>query len=138
MVARWTVSPSSINILYNGEKNQVVLPGGILQQPFFDVTFPRAINFGSMGLFFGHELAHGFDADGRLYDCDGNKRQWLLKNDIIERQNERFECFVNQYSSYSMNGHPIFGTWTLSKLFLLYLLFKAHTHHKTGILVLIF
>ena len=90
------------------------MPSGILQQPFFDASFRPAINFGSIGQFMGHEVAHGFFGLGQFYNINGNLRQWL-KNETIQRFEIRAECFVRQYSNYAINGHPIDGKITLSK-----------------------
>lgn len=34
------------------------------------------VNFCRMGAVLGHEMTHGFDSGGRLFDADGNMRDW--------------------------------------------------------------
>ncbi|VIO94277.1 Uncharacterized protein BM_BM7419 [Brugia malayi] len=55
-------APASIvNAFYSSLKNAIVFPAAILQAPFFDRTFPKAMNFGGIGSVIGHEIIHGFD-----------------------------------------------------------------------------
>ena len=32
-----------------------------MQSPFFNVKYPKSINYGAMGVVMGHELSHAFD-----------------------------------------------------------------------------
>ena len=62
----------------------------------------RALNYGSIGTILGHELTHGFDDSGRMFDKNGNLRQWWSNETISEYVN-RTECFVDQYSQYYLS-----------------------------------
>ena len=55
------MTPPTINAYYAPTKNQIVFPAGILQTPFFSHSYPRAVNFGGMGVVMGHEVSHAFD-----------------------------------------------------------------------------
>lgn len=63
------------------------------------------MNYGSIGSILGHELTHGFDDNGRMFDRNGNMIQWWSNNTINEYIN-RTDCFVKQYNSYYL---PIIG-----------------------------
>lgn len=52
-----------------------------------------------MGTIIGHELTHGFDGDGRMYDKHGKKRKWW-KNMMITEFRNKAKCFVEQYSKF--------------------------------------
>ena len=48
-----------VNIIYGCPL--LVFPAGIMQSPFFNVKYPKSINYGAMGVVMGHELSHAFD-----------------------------------------------------------------------------
>ncbi len=112
---RWTATFPN-DIYYQPIMNQIVIPIGFLGQPLFDVTFPFAFNFGSVGRAIGHEVAHGFVGDNLLFDPKGNYRLWL-NNATMGRITESGECFVRQYSSYVLYGYRINGQMTLGNYF---------------------
>jgi putative endopeptidase len=47
----------------------------------------------------GHEIAHGFENDGRLYDAEGKKVDWWTSKDAATF-NERVESVVEQYNAF--------------------------------------
>lgn len=59
----------------------------------------RALNYGAIGSILGHELTHGFDNTGRLFDKDGNMKQWWT-NDTINSYRFIASCFIDQYNEY--------------------------------------
>lgn len=81
----------------------IVFPAGILQAPFYDINYPKSLNFGAMGVVMGHELTHAFDDQGREYDKEGNLHKWWL-NSTSWNFVERIQCFIDQYSNYSIEG----------------------------------
>jgi len=50
----------------------------ILNPPFFDISNPDYLNYGSIGTLLGHELTHAFDSDGRYYDANGEENNWVF------------------------------------------------------------
>lgn len=50
----------------------------------------------------GHELTHGFDDKGRLFDRDGNLNRWWSEA-AIDRFHERANCLISQYGNYRMS-----------------------------------
>lgn len=50
----------------------------------------------------GHELTHGFDDKGRLFDHDGNLNRWWSEP-AIEVFHQRASCLISQYGGYKMN-----------------------------------
>ncbi len=77
----WGMTPPTINAYYNPAFNEIVFPAGILQYPFFDETADDAVNYGGIGGVIGHEMTHGFDDQGRLYNAEGNLSNWWSSAD---------------------------------------------------------
>jgi putative endopeptidase len=83
----WDIPPSTVNAFYSINFNQIIFPAGILQPPFFDLHGSDAMNYGAIGAIIGHELTHGFDDRGSLFDAQGNLRKWWQPAD-----RKRFEA----------------------------------------------
>lgn len=77
----WIDSPFIVNAYYYSDKNMLMIPAGSLRPPFFDRRRSLAWNLGGIGSVIGHEISHGFDDDGRLYDARGYSKNWWLPQD---------------------------------------------------------
>ena len=94
------MTPPTVNAYYDPSLNEIVLPAGQLQPPFFKATFHPAINFGAIGGgTIGHEMTHGFDDEGSQFDADGNLRDWWSKS-TSAKFHEATRCVVDQYARY--------------------------------------
>lgn len=82
----WFLPPYSINAYYNPTGNEIVIPAGILQEPFFSESGTKLQNIAGLGVIVGHELAHAFDDQGRLFDWDGRRWEWSSRG-FAERWN---------------------------------------------------
>ena len=49
----------------------MTVPAGTLQGAYLSFKRPMYLNFGAIGETIGHEITHGFDNDGAMYDEDG-------------------------------------------------------------------
>lgn len=93
----WLMTPQTVNAYYNPTTNEICFPAGILQPPFFDMNADDAFNYGAIGVVIGHEMTHGFDDQGRLYDKDGNLKDWWTKADA-ENFKKRSDVMVNFFN----------------------------------------
>ncbi|CAM5999522.1 unnamed protein product, partial [Sphagnum balticum] len=79
------------------------LPIAYMQPPIFSRTYPHSLNYGSIGFAIGHELVHGFGDMGRRFNLNGILVNWWTPTSE-RRFIERANCFVRQYSAYTVNG----------------------------------
>jgi predicted metalloendopeptidase len=77
----------------------ITFPAAILQPPLFDPQSDDGANFGAIGAIIGHELAHGFDDQGRKFDGEGNLHDWWPAEDGKEFD-KREQCVADEYSGF--------------------------------------
>ena len=95
--SEWGMTPQTVNAYYNPTTNEICFPAAILQPPFFNIDADDAINYGAIGVVIGHEMTHGFDDQGRLYDAEGNMTNWWTAEDEAKFK-EKTAVLVKQYS----------------------------------------
>ena len=77
----WGMTPQTVNAYYNPTTNEICFPAGILQPPFYNPDADDAVNYGAIGVVISHEMTHGFDDQGRLFDKNGNMNNWWTEAD---------------------------------------------------------
>ena len=110
----WGMTPQTVNAYYNPTTNEICFPAAILQPPFFDVNADDATNYGAIGVVIGHEMTHGFDDQGRMFDQAGNMVDWWTEGDAARFQ-EAAEKLAAQFDKIVLvkdlhaNGHLTLG-----------------------------
>jgi putative endopeptidase len=102
----WDMTPPTINADYDDSTNSINIPAGILQPPFFDPSYDDAVNYGELGATVGHEMTHGFDNTGRLFDASGNLHNWWTPIDASSFKAHAAQI-VAQYAAYE----PLAGVY---------------------------
>ena len=111
----WDMNAYTVNAYYNPSKNEIVIPAGIFQPPFFDKAIDQAANYGGIGGVIGHEMTHGFDDQGSKYDKHGNLSEWWTKDDR-KRFNSRSAKVASLYGSMdALPGIKVNGKLTLGE-----------------------
>jgi predicted metalloendopeptidase len=111
----WLMPPQLVNAYYMPPMNEIAFPAAILQPPFFDPAADDAVNFGGIGSVIGHELTHGFDDQGSLFDAKGNISQWWTKEDK-EKFDAKAAHLAEQFDAYEpLPGTHINGKLTLGE-----------------------
>lgn len=96
--SEWGMTPQTVNAYYNPTTNEICFPAAILQPPFFNADADDAVNYGAIGVVIGHEMTHGFDDQGRLFDKDGNMNNWWTAEDEAKFK-AKTAVLVDQYSA---------------------------------------
>lgn len=97
------------NARYYANQNNIHLPAGISQHPLFFAGSPSYLTYGGIGMIAGHEITHGFDINGRLWDNNRRYKEWWDPASSAAFNN-RTQCFVNQFSAIPVvnaAGHPV-------------------------------
>jgi putative endopeptidase len=73
----------TVNAFYNNVKNEFILPNAILQKPFLDLDKDISYNLAYIGFIIAHEMVHGFDTEGCLFDKTGTFNYWWTDKDKV-------------------------------------------------------
>ncbi|OGG59335.1 hypothetical protein A3C89_02405 [Candidatus Kaiserbacteria bacterium RIFCSPHIGHO2_02_FULL_50_50] len=110
----WFMPPHMVNAYFSPNMNEIVFPAAILQDPFFDHEGDNAINYGAIGVVIGHEMTHGFDNQGALFDGDGNYKNWWTAEDK-KRFDKKAAVLVKQFNNFRVHGQRVNGKLTLGE-----------------------
>ena len=98
-IDEWPMRPYTINACFSPiYPVEICFPAGILQPPFFDSNASDAENLGSIGVIIGHEMTHGFDRNGRMFDKYGNMINWWTEEDEKHFTSELVEPMIKHFS----------------------------------------
>lgn len=99
--SEWTMTPQTYNAYYNPSNNEIVLPAAIFTVPGqADADLDDAVVYGYVGAStIGHEITHGFDDEGRMFDAIGNLSDWWTPEDAQKFQ-AAGEVMVRQFNAY--------------------------------------
>lgn len=112
----WDMTPQTYNAYYDGSKVEIVLPAAAFLIPGVpDSLIDDAILYSYAGAStIGHEITHGFDDEGRLYDADGNLRPWWTAADSAQFA-QRSRLLVEQFDQYKVGDLRVRGFATLGE-----------------------
>jgi putative endopeptidase len=110
----WDSSCFIINAYYFQERNELCLPVGILQPPFFSTEASFISNLAGIGTTIAHEISHAFDEDGHYFDEFGNLSPWW--NSIeIELYKQKTQRIITIFDNEKYKGMYVDGENTLSE-----------------------
>ena len=112
--AIWGNSCYEVNAYYYAELNELSVPMGFLQAPFFSLHQNFIENLAGLGNVIAHEISHGFDEEGRKFDEKGNNFPWWTATDI-ELYKNRTRALINEFDKQTVKGVQINGELTLGE-----------------------
>jgi putative endopeptidase len=113
--SKWSTSVYTVNAFYNSANNDITLPAGILQAPFYDINAKPEANLGGIGVTIGHEISHAFDNNGAAFDENGNANNWWTEEDF-KKFEEKCQRLVEFYTGIEIvPGVTSNGLLTLSE-----------------------
>jgi predicted metalloendopeptidase len=111
----WDESVFAVNAYYFSIGNEIVIPSGSLEWPFYDESDKLiGLNYGGLGAILGHEMTHGFDEDGKEYDPDGFRKRWWSQADI-RAYATKAEGLISLFNKQKIFGYHVNGSLTLSE-----------------------
>ncbi len=113
--SEWAMLPQTVNAMNVPLENRLVFPAAILQPPFFDGAADDAVNYGAIGAVIGHEISHGFDNAGALFDETGKLHNWWTAEDL-KQFNAAGDALAAQFTAYApFPGVHVNGRLTLGE-----------------------
>lgn len=110
----WDNACYDVNAYYYTELNLLNIPLGFLEAPFFSLEQSFVQNLAGVGNIMAHEMAHGFDEEGRKFDENGNYKPWWVSSDI-ELYNSKTRQLVNFFDKEQYFGLKVSGELTLGE-----------------------
>jgi len=95
----WPINPQVPGAVIMFSPNAEFFSAAILQPPYFDGEGDSASNYGSAGAGMAHEISHGFDELGNIYDARGRLGDWWTAEDRARYRKEG-EKLVEQFNGY--------------------------------------
>merc|ERR1719341_2860953 len=93
------------NAYYFPLRNEITILTGLVHGFFgigLDFDIPAGLLYGGFRTL-GHEMVHGFDNIGRLFDKDGLRFDWWTRPSEKKEYDERTQRLVEQYQNFSIS-----------------------------------
>lgn len=110
----WSTNSFTVDAYYYAQINKIVLPAGILQEPFYSRNYSFIKNLSRIGFLIAHEISHAFDSEGSSFNKYGNYEKWLPDKDInyFEQLSVQIK---RKYEGQQISEYFIDGDLTLSE-----------------------
>lgn len=110
-------SVSAVNAFYYPYCNSVFVLPNIILPPFYDESQSDAMLYALVAVF-GHEITHGFDDEGALFDAVGRFKNWWTVSDQMafkEKTDLLVDCYNHLPLFVDSDGYHVNGEQTLGE-----------------------
>ncbi|XP_042234550.1 neprilysin-2-like [Homarus americanus] len=90
----FTVQPFIVNAFHMQSTNTIVFPEAFFQPPYYLTRGPEYMNYGSAATAMAHEIFHGMDFTGMLFDARGELTR-PFSDKTRQKLNETADCYHN-------------------------------------------
>jgi predicted metalloendopeptidase len=114
VIQRFGAPLTTVNAYYSPSTNTITVFAGIIRKPFYSRRYSPAAQYASLGMIVGHELSHGLDPTGRLFDESGSLTKWWTDADMAEFD-RRAQCVIDEYGPPAGCQNANYGKQTLGE-----------------------
>lgn len=82
----WSGAPMDVTFGYDASSNLIYMPAGVLQPPLYSPHYPRAVNYGTVGVMIAREMAQAFNAPDLQSVSDKKICPKITLDDYYERK----------------------------------------------------
>lgn len=82
------LSSLETNAYHLHQRNYMMILAGITNDFTFDIDAEPEVNLARLGTIIGHEMTHGFDSEGHMYNKDGWYEKFLNKDEALINDND--------------------------------------------------
>ena len=99
-------STTQTNAFYNPVTNGIYICAGICEEDTYSPNMTYEEKLAGLCSIVGHEITHGFDKNGSLYDKDGMKNTWLPYEDqyAFSDLNDKVSAYYSTLTPYPGSG----------------------------------
>lgn len=99
-------STTQTNAFYDPSTNGIFICAGICEPNSYSPDMSYEEKLAGLGTIIGHEITHGFDRNGALYDKDGMTNSWMPYEDQIAFSdlNDKVAAYYSSLSPYPGSG----------------------------------
>lgn len=111
----WRISVMEPMAYNTASKNEIGFCAGLIFPPEFYENGDDAVNYGAIGSVIGHEIIHFFDNEGKMYDRNGNLKNWWTAKDS-EEYKKKTQVLIDQFNKMTvLDSIHINGARTLDE-----------------------
>lgn len=100
---------NTVNAFYMPSDNSINIFPVTLQPNWFDTEWLDVLNLAGLGMVLGHEMTHGFDKSGHMWNSVGLPEPWFTASDEAAFQ-ERSQCFQRHFEEpWLKQTEPLFN-----------------------------